>query len=271
MNVNNKISLFRNYRTPVPGGKISVFDFCAAIIKGEFQDQVAKIRNEKNKQERDQLKSLLPAGTISGLFSYRANDRLIKHSGFICLDFDSKGNPDVSDWPALRDTIGGYPEVYFCALSVSGRGCFAIIPLAYPERHKVHFQALKKDFASLGLVIDNCGDVARLRGVSSDPDATFNRDAQEYRRVYIPKPQPHQQQTSSSTTFEKLKKWVDSRNSFAHGNRNNYVMDFAGACHRLGVSQSNTERELLRYACQDFSEKEILRTIRSIYKKKWRV
>lgn len=270
MNYNNKISLFSSYRDTIPAMEISMEDFCANVISGDYRDEVLGIRDLTVKAERDRIKATLPAVTISGTFTRRGNAYLKQHSGFICVDIDGHHNPQVTDWERTRDSIGNVNQVLFCALSVSGKGCFAIIPIAYPDRHHEHFQSLRRDFhTAWGLTIDNTPDVARLRGISYDPGATWQPDAADYSRLYIPeKPQPRTYTPVNGDRWMKLRQWLENTVGihFAPGSRNVYVAHLAAAAHRLGISQGETEAELVRFAASDFPEKEILRTIQSIYK-----
>jgi len=52
------------------------------------KDLVKRIRLEKSKPERQELKKHLPAICFSGTFNKRTDASLIEHSGLICLDFD---------------------------------------------------------------------------------------------------------------------------------------------------------------------------------------
>lgn len=179
-----EISLFASYFDKKPHCTISFELFCSAVIYEEFRDAVNEIRSSENKAERDKLKAILPAVTISGLFAERKSECLVKHSGLICLDFDSNDNPSVSDWEEIKKTLSEVKNVAFAALSVSGRGCFAIIPLGFPHRHLEQFKALQIDFIMLGLKIDKaCSDVSRLRGMTSDPKAWYNPEARPYMKV----------------------------------------------------------------------------------------
>ena len=58
------------------------------IKEGATKELVKKIRLEKNKSERNELKKQLPAICFSGQFTKRADNSLSQHSGLICLDFD---------------------------------------------------------------------------------------------------------------------------------------------------------------------------------------
>ncbi len=58
------------------------------IRNGSSKDLVLRIRNEKDKTDRNELKKQLPAICFSGTFNKRSDASLIEHSGLICLDFD---------------------------------------------------------------------------------------------------------------------------------------------------------------------------------------
>ena len=58
------------------------------IEQGNSKDIVKKIRAEKDKEQRNELKKQLPAVCFSGKFTKRNDASLTKHSGLICLDFD---------------------------------------------------------------------------------------------------------------------------------------------------------------------------------------
>ena len=139
---------------------------------------VDQIRRESDKEKRTELKKQLPAITPSGLFSGRKDSDLIKHSGFIALDFDD------CDPQKAKFTLSGIVNVFYAGLSASGRGVWALIPIRYPDHHHRHFQALQADFASLGLQMDTtCKNIARLRFYSYDSNPIFNMDAITYEKL----------------------------------------------------------------------------------------
>lgn len=183
-----EISLYKDYYSPVPVRSITFEQFCLCVIEGDYADEVNAIRRERNKDRRDELKADLPAVTISGTFAKRKKESLIKHSGLICLDIDAKENPAVTNWDQVVRDMSDIVNVAFASLSVSGNGCFVVIPLSFPHRHTDQFNALQSDFRKLGLTIDkNCSDISRLRGMTGDNKAYYNPKAEPYRRV----PAPH--------------------------------------------------------------------------------
>ena len=174
-----EVSLFLSYRNSVPSRTIKMIDFLTC--RSEWLDKsVRLIRSMNDKGTRRALKSTLPAITVSGIFKDRHIDKLIKHSGFICLDFDN-----LPDLKLAHEQLLSCPYVAFLDTSVSGTGLFAIIPIRYTQNHRQHFNALKQDMKDMyGLEIDKaCGDVCRLRGYACDGDHYINENAQIYERI----------------------------------------------------------------------------------------
>jgi hypothetical protein len=179
-----ELSLFRDYYSPVPVQSITLEQFCLCVMEGDYAEEVNAIRRERNKDKRDELKADLPAVTISGTFERRNKESLIKHSGLICLDIDAKENPAITNWDQVVRDMSDIVNVAFASLSVSGNGCFVVIPLSFPHRHTDQFNALQSDFKKLGLTIDKkCSDISRLRGMTGDNNAHYNPDAEPYRRL----------------------------------------------------------------------------------------
>ncbi len=270
MNVNNKISLFKSYYDPEPWATISILDFASNVIVCDYEAEITELRKSEDKKDRDDIKAKLPAVTVSGTFSERKNTGLINHSGFICVDFDEKKNPHISDWTEARDNIGSLAEVLFCALSVSARGCFAIIPVAFPDKHVAHFEALQRIFSDIGYICDPTSDVSRLRGISSDRGATWNENARTFYRTHSPikSKTPKAQLTAGSPSVAGLAKWTERKGyTFTSGSRHDFIKTLVGACHRLGIPESEVERDLMGYVESDFTESEITAIIRGMYAK----
>ncbi len=212
MNELNKISKFNSCMDTNPASEMTVKHFCLNIINGRFAEDITKLRTISDKQQRDDIKKTLPAVTPSGTFSQRNNVSLIKHSGFMCVDVDAKHNPTIKDWEAFRNSLAGYDYTYFVALSASGKGVFILIPIAYPHRHGQTFDALKQDFADIGITIDIiCRGVSWLRIVSYDPDAVLNPDAKVYDRYIVPPPPPKPTESNGSALVYLLKKIIRSQ------------------------------------------------------------
>lgn len=164
---------------------LGTFLFCK-----EYKDDILRLRAVFDKEKRNALKRSLPQATISGVFSpTRAKNNLSQHSGLICVDIDAKDNPDILDWETLKQDLSVLPQIAYCALSVSGKGFFLVIPLRYPEKHLRQFRQLQIDFRKMGIMIDSaCSDITRLRCLSYDEHPIINENATLYEGVYVEKP-----------------------------------------------------------------------------------
>jgi hypothetical protein len=250
-----------------------VLDFCKNIIGGEhvvadYSEEISKLRKVTDKKQRDKIKSTLPCVTVSGTFKpVRAKSNLIEHSGFICIDIDKKGNPEINDWPALRDSLATIQNTLFIALSASAQGIFIVIPISNPNQHENHFRALEIDFKDIGIAIDtSCKDVSRLRGMSFDPDGILNFNAIPYRRVYTPPAPKSVTHSSNSLEIDNLAAWAAKKVPFVTGSRHEFIKQFAGALHRFGIDRATAEAAAMKYQQPDFKENEILNIINWIYK-----
>ncbi|GAB4035250.1 BT4734/BF3469 family protein [Spirosoma gilvum] len=186
--LNVEISCFVNYNTP--GNPKPVNLYCW-LTNTKYQSKVELLRQLTDKSKRDEVKSTLPAITPSGLFTYRQAASLIQHSGLLQFDIDQKENRHIRNYAALKGQIARLPFVAYCGLSVSGTGYWGIVPIAYPERHGQHFDALKRVFAHYGIILDEKPrNVASLRGYSYDPDGYFAEQVMLFELYDEPVPLP---------------------------------------------------------------------------------
>lgn len=162
-----------------------------AVTAGAWKQQVEAIRSEKNEAKQKAMKTHLPGVRMSGTFSSNNDDSLISHSGLICLDFDEKENPGITDWSDFRDWIGNLEDVAFAALSVRGQGVFAVVqtdPIpTCKEEHLAFFNTLSNYFESVSIKVDESAkNVGRFRFVSYDPDAVLNTKARVFKDIIQP-------------------------------------------------------------------------------------
>lgn len=167
------ISVFKNARSTDPETvALDVF-----LQSKRHIPTIDQVRQENDKKKRDELKKNLPAATISGTFSKREIHGILQYNGLVCLDFDGKDNTDFT--PAqMRDILASFQETYYCGLSVSGSGVYAIIRTDNddPQRHSEVVEYLGNLIHTLGgIQYDKaCKDVCRLRFISYDKEAYFN-------------------------------------------------------------------------------------------------
>ena len=185
-----KISYYSNVEDNV-GTEISLRDF---FFCDKYKEQIEHIRSIKDEEQQKSLKKQLPLASISGTFApTRKAENLVAHSNLLCIDIDKKDNMGVTWFDNLKHEWHNIPQVLYAAHSVRGEGWFAIFHIAYPEKHRAHFEALQRDFANSGLVVDkSCKDVSRMRTISYDPDPYVNEAATLYNKVWVePKPTIH--------------------------------------------------------------------------------
>ena len=84
----SSVTIFQNIKETSTPFFRPVESILTRIRDGASKDLVKKIRNEKRKPERQEMKKLLPAICFSGTFNKRNDSSIIDHSGIICLDFD---------------------------------------------------------------------------------------------------------------------------------------------------------------------------------------
>lgn len=185
-----KCSVYRSAKDRIGTGDMTIAEF---LLGERWKEPVLRLRDmvaeygplEAKKHEDYKLtKHQLPGATLSGLFSRRKGDCLIQHTGFVAIDIDLGDNTSIGNFGTILRTLRHRAEVAMYMRSCSGTGYFALIPLAYPEHHKEQFRALQKEYAAMGIVLDNaCSDITRIRFASYDEHPYVNEQAIPYMGV----------------------------------------------------------------------------------------
>lgn len=167
------VSLFRNCHEVEPIKTIPLISFFT-ITSPALEDKINKIRACCDKRERNAIKETLPCITVSGCFSLRYLANQISHSGFICIDIDR-----VEDVEEVKSKVSKLEYAALVSISSSGNGIFFICEVKHPDKHREHFDFIKKDVKDrLGLDIDkSCSDASRLRFYSWDEALYVNENA----------------------------------------------------------------------------------------------
>lgn len=186
------VTVYANMREK-QGMQMSLFD-CLRKCKNDdkIKADTFAYRQLTNQDARCKFKQDCFCATISGCFAPdgRKSENLLKHSGYICIDIDHI-KPQVLD--AVFDYVNALEISAYVGRSISGNGLFAIIKLAYPDRHGEQFDALQEYFNSLplfqhlGLTLDTkCRDIPRLRVLAHNATSKVNADAVPF--TGLPKP-----------------------------------------------------------------------------------
>lgn len=239
---------------------------------GETKELVKRIRNEKDKEERQRLKKLLPAICFSGTFNKRSDASLVEHSGLICLDFD--GYPKQKELLQDKENLSKNKYVFSVFISPSGNGLKVLVKIpADPENHASYFTSLEKHFNS-PYFDKTSKNISRVCYESYDPLIYINENSSvwtvieepEYVEVNRYKDQATIPITDENKIVEILVKWWEKRYPMTEGQRNQNAFVLAMAFNDFGVNKSLASYILNQYATNDFTLREIATTIDSAYK-----
>lgn len=267
----NKITIFQNIKetaTPFHRDLSFILD---RIKDGASKELVKKIRSEKNKSQRNEIKKMLPAICFSGTFNKRNDNSIIQHSGFICLDFDGYENNRELLNDKEKLTKNNY--VYSVFISPSGKGLKVLVKIPQDIDNHVNY------FNSLEMYFDNphfdttCKNISRVCYESYDTLLYINENSsvweeikeKEYTEVRARLDQPTIPITDENKIVDILTKWWVKKYPMTEGQRNNNCYILASAFNDFGINKSLAGYVLQNYRTSDFTEREINQTINSAY------
>jgi hypothetical protein len=255
------VTAFRNITDTTPN--YTSIERCLQRIKeGKSIVRVEDIRATLDKEHRNVKKAQLPSILFSGEFKGRNDKDLIKHSGYLVLDFDGEYNPSEK-----RDSLKKYSFIYAAWVSPSGDGVKALAKIKDGAKHTEHFFAIREIFPDL----DRSGkNVARVCYESYDPELWINENAVSFDKIKEEKKIEVSIGQTTHNDFNNILKWLTNKgDAFQTGERNLFMFKLASACCRFGIN----ETDCLGYASasflmQDntFTQDEARRTITSAYK-----
>lgn len=266
------ITIFKNIRdTDTPFFR-PVHTILERIKDGATKDLIKKIRMEKDKSDRNEMKKQLPAICFSGTFNKRADNALMEHSGLICLDFDGydKQKTLLQD----KENLSKNKYVYSVFISPSGDGLKVLVKIpADPENHTNYFNSLERYFNS-PFFDKTSKNISRVCYESYDPLIHFNENSSiwdlieepEYNEVNKVKDSPTIPITDENKIVEILVKWWTTKYPMNEGQRNHNAYVLAMAFNDFGINKSLASYVLNQYATNDFPIREISITIDSAYK-----
>jgi hypothetical protein len=242
------------------------------IKSGASKELVKKIRQEKGKAERNEIKKLLPAICFSGTFSKRSDSSIIEHSGLICLDFD--GYQKQKELLQDKETLSKNKYVFSVFISPSGNGLKVLVKIpADVDNHTNYFNSLEKAFNS-PYFDKTSKNLSRVCYESYDPLIHFNENSSvwdtieeaEYTEVSKYRDQATIPITDENKIVEILVKWWQKKYPMAEGQRNHNAYILAMAFNDFGINKSLASYVLNQFATDDFPLREIQTTIDSAYK-----
>ena len=242
------------------------------IKDGASKELVKRIRTEKSKGERNELKKQLPAICFSGTFKKRTDNSLVEHSGLICLDFD--GYQKQKELLQDKENLCKSKYVYSVFISPSGNGLKVLVKIPKdPDNHANYFNSLDKHFNSI--YFDKTSkNISRVCYESYDPLIYVNEISSvwdiiaetEYKEVSKVIDKPTIPITDENKIVEILMKWWTKKYPMQEGMRNQNAYILAMAFNDFGINKSLASYVLGQYSTEDFSIREINTTIDSAYK-----
>lgn len=268
----NQVTIFKNIKdTDTPFFR-DITAILSRIREGTSKELVKRIRSEKNKSERNELKKELPAICFSGTFTKRSDSALVEHSGLICLDFD--GYAKQKELLQDKEALSRSKYVYSAFISPSGNGLKVLVRIpADPENHINYFNSLEKHFSNP--YFDRTSrNVSRVCYESYDPLIYVNENASvwdvieepEYVEVNRNKDKATIPITDENKIVDILVRWWEKKYPMDEGQRNQNCYILAMAFNDFGVNKSLATYVLNAYADSDFTLREIQTTIDSAYK-----
>ena len=203
---------------------MGITEYLSLVRDGAYLKQITAFQNSGalSKDQRAEIKQLIPAVTISGIFKDSVkNANLLTHSGLICIDFDAVENP-----AELKAQLSKDPYTFAALLSASGNGLAAIVRIE-AEKHLDAFNGLKTYYLrNYGQLIDqSCKNVSRLRFLSYDPQLYTNPSAKVFKEY--PKKEAKPKQVHTVLTGNEFEELIDRicRGGFdlTAGQYNNYL------------------------------------------------
>ena len=238
------------------------------IKKGNSKQRVFDIRVQIDKERRSELKVNLPSVFFSGRFKGTESTDLLEHSNFIVLDFDDvTSNPDIELVEQAKQELIKNQYIYACWISPSGNGLKGLVKVADGNKHEEHFTALQDEFKGL----DKSGkNINRHCFESYDPNIYINEDSKVFTKTKkIESVIEVVKVESSSKVFQNILVWLTNKgDAFVKGERNFFIFKLASACCRFGINENEAYSLCkLSFANESsFSDRELLRTIKSAYK-----
>lgn len=155
------------------------------LIDGKYNQNELKdkIRGmEYNSKEQLELKATVWGITASSKQSGgRGRIYHDTHSGFLAFDIDNL--TDVEGTKAM--ILEKIPYLVYCSTSIRGRGLWGLFKITHPEKHKQHFEAMRRLFQFYNIEIDTApSNEASLRFISFDSDAYLNEGAKVFNLIY---------------------------------------------------------------------------------------
>jgi len=233
--------------------------------------KIERIRASTNDHEIQEIKKSLPALMFNGKFNTRNEQGIIEHSGLCIFDFDKYESEEVLNKERLR--IQADKFTYACFLSPSGKGLKVLvkIPKSSKEEHYRRFHAYK-NYINSDYFDDANSNLSRVCFDSYDQRLFWRPESKVFESIEAEEEKNYTKHvpvvllTDTRAKIERIMKF-DFQCSFVSGSRSNYIFKVACCFCEYDISKDDAESYLLDFQEADFKQDEIIRIIRSAYKK----
>jgi hypothetical protein len=266
------ITIFKNiHQTSAPYYR-DIHVIIDRIKNGTSKELIQKIRSLPTKTERNELKKQLPSICFSGKFAARAHDKLIEHSGFICIDFDSFKTQDELLDELDKVKRDRYTFMAFISPSDDGFKVVVKIPKCHDNiEHQQYFNGLKLYYDNKYFDI-NASGISRVCYESYDPLIHVNYESELFEDKaptegeLITNKVPLFKITNDDEIIKRVDEFWRRKFKFEQGSRNKNMHLLCRYLNEFGVKKLNALDHVLNYQSADFSEHEIRTTLNSAYK-----
>ncbi len=266
-----QITVYKNvHETMVPYHR--PIEFAVERIRtGKNKDLILKIREEKSKEKRDELKKKLPSYLFQGKFNHRAKSGIEEFTGLIAMDFDHIGS--LEEVNEFKEEIKNNPFTFLAFISPSGDGLkvYFRVPDNDLENYVNYFNAIENHF-KCEFWDPVVKDFSRVCFESYDPDIYFNANAEIWTEKEVQEVDdlgtvnPLLAVTSENRIITNLLTWFNRKYPMASGQRNANLFKLAAALNDFGINRTEALNVCSQFESKDFGIKEIEQTINSAYK-----
>lgn len=268
-----EITIFKNISDVDAPFYLGIEEVFERIRDGNSKDLVEKIRSEKDKKVRSQLKKGLNSICFSGIFPRRYDDAILHHSGYICLDFDGFFDFDTMD--EYKKWLMSDPFTMAVFISPSGEGLKVVVKIPDNEdKHKAYFSGLEQYYSNPHFD-SSTSNLSRVCYESYDPNIYVNMDSDVWDKEFYVRPADSkpsytppsgEEVTDQDKIIAGLEKWWSVKHPIIEGQRNTSCFTIACAMCEYGVSKERALGYLQDFQEDDFTFKEIEITVNSAYR-----
>jgi len=239
-----KVTQFKNGKSPGNFIIRDSEDVLNDIKTGVYTAQIDTLNSFEydSPEQKDFKTTQIPAIGWNGVFTYRANDKLVEHSGLVAIDFD---HIPEDEFQLYFDKLKSDKYTYSVFRSPRRDGLKCIVRIKPDiQLHRALVCGLRQHYNSK--YYDHFEDESRLCFISVDPDIYINLNAEEWNtpeRVKQSNNKKSNEGVSSdiSGVINRLIKWEENKGMYyVDRNKHKFLVSIFGATCRFGVKEDDS-------------------------------